>query len=527
MLALPVDTASSPTRAMALTRAGMLATLQSDLPLAAALIDESAGIARRIGGSRVLADAQCIRGIIARNVGDLGQAVKYFEESRFVSHEHGHSAIEFYNLLNLALVALEREDARAEQFGIESLALAERIGHMRGKASALNVLGSVLATLAHLRCASHVYDTLAGAAAPSERAMVESEEALRIARAIGWRSGEAYAACEVAACSSAEGQYGRAFVAVNVGQAIAEELEHRGWLTVAHSTRGLLDLDLLDSHAARRNFEHGVEQARGGGGAHLSGIAVALLAQAHLLDGDASHAETVLLEVLDPQRPVETLTQTLLLAAYGEVRLAQGGAAQALDIADRLTTWAAAHGDAGVAPRLSGLRGEALAALGQPAEAEVALRAAIEAARHLRARPCLWRLQLALGRLLHTRGRRHEAQGEYAAARSIVGELASTIPDEAQRDAFRSRAASRLPAVRALTPQRSMQQAYGGLTARERAVAALIGQGLSNAQIAERLVVSERTVESHTGHIRDKLHLTSRAQVATWAIAGGLASAAE
>jgi predicted ATPase/DNA-binding CsgD family transcriptional regulator len=146
VLALPVDAPSCPTRAMALTRAAVLAMLQSDLPSAGALIDESAAIARRIGDSRELARAQCIRGIIARNVGDLGQAVKYFEESRFVSHEHDHSAIEFYNLLNLALVALEREDARAEQFGIDSLALAERIGHMRGKASALNVLGRVAAS---------------------------------------------------------------------------------------------------------------------------------------------------------------------------------------------------------------------------------------------------------------------------------------------------------------------------------------------------------------------------------------------
>jgi DNA-binding CsgD family transcriptional regulator len=384
-------------------------------------------------------------------------------------------------------------------------------------------LASVLATLAHLRCASHVYDTLTGAAAPSERALVESEEALRIARAIGWRSGEAYADCEVAACASAEGLYSRALAAASEGQAIAEELEHRGWLAVAHATRGLLDLDLLDGLAARRHFEHGVEHARSGGSVHLRGIAAALLALAHLLDGDTSQAETVLLQELDPEAQVETLTQSLLLAAYAEVRLAQGAAARALDIADRLTVWAAAHGDSAVVPRLSGLRGEALAAMGHAAEAEVALRAAIEAAQHQRARPCLWRLHLALGRLLHTRGRRHEAQGEYAAARSVVDELSATIPDQAQRDTFRDRALSRLPAVRALTPQRTMQQAYGGLTARERMVAALIGQGLSNAQIAERLVVSVRTVESHTGHIRDKLHLTSRAQVATWAVAGGLA----
>ena len=146
LLILSVDAAPSSTLAMALTRAGALAILQSDLPSAKALIDESAAIAQGIGDSRVLAHALGIRGIIARNIGDLEQAVKYFEEGRFVSHEHGHSAIEFYNLLNLALVALEREDARAEQFGKESLALADRIGHVRGKPSSLYVLGRVAAS---------------------------------------------------------------------------------------------------------------------------------------------------------------------------------------------------------------------------------------------------------------------------------------------------------------------------------------------------------------------------------------------
>ncbi len=388
-------------------------------------------------------------------------------------------------------------------------------------------LASVLATLAHLRCGSHIYDTLAGAASPSERALVESEEALQIARAIGWRSGEAFAACEVAACCSAEGRYGRALEAVSEGQAIAEELEHRGWLAVAHSTRGLLHLDMLDGRAARQHFAHALEHARSGAGVHLSGIGAALLALAHLLNGDTSDAAAVILEALDPERPLVTLTQSQLLAAYGEVRLAQGAAARALDIADRLTAWAAAYGDTQAVPRLSGLRGEALAALGQPVEAEIALRAALETARRQGARPRLWRLHLALGRLLYAGGRRSEAQAEYAAARSIVEELAATIPDTAHRDDFRTRALRRLPAARALTPQRTLQQAHGGLTAREREIAGLIGQGLSNAQIAERLVVSERTVESHSGHIRDKLHFTARAQVAAWAVACGLAPTVE
>jgi DNA-binding CsgD family transcriptional regulator len=55
------------------------------------------------------------------------------------------------------------------------------------------------------------------------------------------------------------------------------------------------------------------------------------------------------------------------------------------------------------------------------------------------------------------------------------------------------------------------------LTAREQQVAALVAQGLTNAQIARRLNMAERTVVSHLEHIRTKLDLPSRAQIAVWA----------
>jgi DNA-binding CsgD family transcriptional regulator len=54
------------------------------------------------------------------------------------------------------------------------------------------------------------------------------------------------------------------------------------------------------------------------------------------------------------------------------------------------------------------------------------------------------------------------------------------------------------------------------LTPREREVAELVAAGLSNRQIAERLVISERTAEAHLEHIRAKLECRSRAQVAAW-----------
>jgi non-specific serine/threonine protein kinase len=55
------------------------------------------------------------------------------------------------------------------------------------------------------------------------------------------------------------------------------------------------------------------------------------------------------------------------------------------------------------------------------------------------------------------------------------------------------------------------------LTARECEVAALVGRGMSNRQIAEKLVITRRTVAAHVGHILDKLGFTSRTQVGIWA----------
>ena len=124
------------------------------------------------------------------------------------------------------------------------------------------------------------------------------------------------------------------------------------------------------------------------------------------------------------------------------------------------------------------------------------------------------------------RARRKEAEQEYATARAIVDELASTLPNELGR-AFQARALALMPLTRPPSAKRAAKEGYGGLTAREREVAMLIGRGLSNSEIAHMLVVSERTVESHTGHIHDKLGLSSRAQVAAWAVERGLTTNAK
>ncbi|WP_419999975.1 LuxR C-terminal-related transcriptional regulator [Streptomyces boninensis] len=58
---------------------------------------------------------------------------------------------------------------------------------------------------------------------------------------------------------------------------------------------------------------------------------------------------------------------------------------------------------------------------------------------------------------------------------------------------------------------------WAALTVREREIAALVAEGLSNRRIAERLTISKRTVDSHVEHIRGKLGYASRTQIATLA----------
>jgi NarL family two-component system response regulator LiaR len=63
---------------------------------------------------------------------------------------------------------------------------------------------------------------------------------------------------------------------------------------------------------------------------------------------------------------------------------------------------------------------------------------------------------------------------------------------------------------------------YEALSAREREVLQLIASGLHNAEIAERLVISERTVKSHVNNILAKLHVADRTQAAIYAWRSGV-----
>jgi two-component system, NarL family, response regulator LiaR len=62
------------------------------------------------------------------------------------------------------------------------------------------------------------------------------------------------------------------------------------------------------------------------------------------------------------------------------------------------------------------------------------------------------------------------------------------------------------------------------LTARELEVLQWVARGLTNQEIADRLVMSERTVRTHISHILRKLHLANRTQATLYALREGLAN---
>ncbi|HLZ63026.1 MAG TPA: tetratricopeptide repeat protein, partial [Ktedonosporobacter sp.] len=383
-------------------------------------------------------------------------------------------------------------------------------------------LTSSLATLT-LRGPTYQTDTLIAAASLDE-VLQDGEQALSVAREIRQRSAEAYALFQVGLCLGSLGEYGRALATVRQSLDIAEEIEHRQWQTAAHTVLGGIYSGLLAYPQAREHFEQALTLAREIGSLFWMRIAAGYLAEVAIRQHDLEQAEKVLHAALDPDTPAETMTQRMIWCARVELALAQGQATRALEIIDQLIACDAKVAERQSSLRVLKLRGEVLVMLQRPVEAEAAFEVAQTIARERGVRPLQWRICIAQGNLYHAQGRNTAAEEAFATTRALIEELAATVTDEPLRDQFLQQATAMLPYNRPRSPRQAIKQATGGLTAREREVAALIAQGKYNREIADMLVVSERTIETHVSNIMFKLSFTSRRQIASWASERGLSA---
>jgi DNA-binding NarL/FixJ family response regulator len=126
-------------------------------------------------------------------------------------------------------------------------------------------------------------------------------------------------------------------------------------------------------------------------------------------------------------------------------------------------------------------------------------------------------VRLDLASVLTALGREDHARREIEAALADFRELGA--------DGERARAEAMLQslddaAVR--LPPDAIETPLGGLSPRELQVLALVAEGLTNRDIAQRLVLSEHTVNRHVANILRKLGLPSRAAAASLAGRHGL-----
>ena len=248
----------------------------------------------------------------------------------------------------------------------------------------------------------------------------------------------------------------------------------------------------------------------------------------------------------DPMRQVQHLgTMAQIEGWLGRHDEGLAHAATAMDICD-------AHGERYERFEIQGAQGNLQWHQGRLDEALVVVRDSLEHAPALRTTGVSHALQLAariyaamgdhqaaavlrgaLGQMLEELGHTplrwfadaHAASE--ASLREVLGDAgfaaayeqgrAMSVPDSVALVLGTPSPASHQPA----RPERVEPPAQSVLSPRERQVAELVASGLSNKDIAQKLVISARTAEGHVARVMDKLGFHSRAEIAAWVTAEG------
>jgi DNA-binding CsgD family transcriptional regulator len=203
----------------------------------------------------------------------------------------------------------------------------------------------------------------------------------------------------------------------------------------------------------------------------------------------------------------ESLESAVLLELLTEVEIEQDAPEAAMTKARRLAALGASLSCDVIVARGERALGRALVATGEPGGAAPHLERALEAFGRLE-------LPLEAGRTRLLLTRAIAASEPEAAIAEARGALTSFEVLGAARDADAAAAFLRTLGVKAA---RSGPRGVGVLTRRELEVLALLGEGLSNPQMAERLFVTRKTVENHVASVLSKLGLRGRAEAAAYA----------
>lgn len=427
------------------------------------------------------------------NTGDFDQALRHLKDALEIQRELGdqHAVAGTLDLIGMAgLMGGQFRDSLAAYR--EALALMDLRADRRGRVS----------VLASIPVLSGTYQTAMLAPALSLRdATPFAEEAVTLARELGVPSDLSYALWQSAFLTGPQARASHARAMAHESLRLAVETDHKQWQVGAHTALGAIHVDLLRPGEALGELRQSLALAHELGAPLWEAQVSSLLVDALLLDGRQDEAATLLqTPAIEPPR---SMNDVWWMTARAEVAFARGDYAEARAVIDAIA-----------ATRAPGLRLQRLLALIALREGDLTrsceiLAALPDMAREQGHRALEWRLCCDLAHTLLASGRRDEARTMAARAIDVIDLVAAGAGGD---DGFRRKSMLALPAALRERPRASASV----LTARELEIAGLIADGLTNREIAERFVLSSRTVETHVANAMAKLGFASRAQLAAW-----------